>query len=147
MYKIHKRHLALTALTAALLMGSTAITPAHAEGPPPPEAGAPDKPGHDGPGKPEGKHGGKHGDRGAKMFEEADKNKDGALTKQEMLDAHKDRVDDMFEKLDTDKSGTLSKAELDKGREEMRNKMKERYKDKEGKRGGPKDEKPGDKPE
>ena len=145
---MYKRHLALTALTAALLMGSTAITPAHAEdGPPPPEAGAPDKPGHDGPppGGPDGpgKHGGKH-DRGAKMFQEADKNKDGVLTKDEMLNAHKDRVDDMFEKLDTDKSGTLSKAELDKGREEMRNKMKERFKDKGEKRP---DDKGGDKPE
>ena len=145
---MYKRHLALTALTAALLMGGTALSTAHAEdGPPPPEAGAPHEPppgGPDGPppGGPEGGPG-KHGDRGAKMFEEADKNKDGVLTKDEMLDAHKNRVDDMFEKLDADKSGTLSKAELDKGREEMRNKMKERFKDKEGKRG----EKGGDKPE
>ena len=50
---MYKRHLALTALTAALLMGGTALSTAHAEdGPPPPEAGAPHEPppgGPDGP--------------------------------------------------------------------------------------------------
>lgn len=138
---MYKRHMALAALTAALLMGGTSLSTAHAEdGPPPPEAG-----------KYDGKHGKFGKDRGAKMFEEADKNKDGVLTKEEMLEAHKARVDEMFEKFDTDKSGTLTREELDKGREEMRSKMKERFKDrgdKHGdKHGGPKDEKTGDKSE
>lgn len=66
-------------------------------------------------------------------FEEADTNKDGALTKEEMLEAHKKHIDSMFERLDTDKSGTLSKDELDKGRDAMHKKMKERWKNHEQK--------------
>ncbi len=96
------------ALTALILMGAT---PALAED------------GHhkgDGPRK----------DKGARMFENADANKDGKLTKGEMRDAHEKRIDKMFDELDSDKSGDLSKAELDAGRDKMREKMKERLKDK-----------------
>ncbi len=147
---MYKRHLALAALTASLLLGGTALSTAHAEdGPPPPESGAPHEPPPGGPegGPPDRDGPGNHGDRGAKMFEEADKNKDGVLTKEEMLEAHKTRIDDMFEKLDTNKNGNLSKEELAKGREEMRKKMKERFKDRAEKRGEMKDNKGGDKPE
>lgn len=77
-----------------------------------------------------------HGDRGAKMFEEADVNKDGKLTKNEMLASHEKRVDKMFTELDTDKSGDLTKAELDAGRDKMREKMKERMKERKDGKGG-----------
>jgi hypothetical protein len=77
---------------------------------------------------------GSHKDRGAKMFEQADVNKDGKLTKAEMLSSHEKRIDKMFTELDVDKSGDLTKAELDAGREKMRETMKERWKDKKGSR-------------
>lgn len=110
-----KRHLPL-ALATLLLMG--AALPAAAE---------------DGP---KGPHeGGPRGERGAKMFEQADANKDGELTKEEMLKAHEARMDKMFSELDSDKSGTLSKPELDKGREKMRAEMKERFKERMNNRG------------
>ena len=67
-------------------------------------------------------HDGKKHDR----FKEADKNTDGFLTKEEMLDAHKARIDKMFEKTDLDKDGKLSKEEMEKGREEMKKRWKER---------------------
>ncbi len=66
--------------------------------------------------------------RGAARFKEADANKDGFLTKDEMLDAHKKRIDKMFENTDTDKDGKLSTGELEKGREAMRAKFKDRFK-------------------
>lgn len=110
-----KRHLPL-ALATLLLMG--AALPAAAE---------------DGP---KGAHeGGPGKDRGARMFETADADKNGELTKDEMLKAHEQRLDKMFSELDTDKNGTLSKPELDKGREKMRAEMKERFKERMGKRG------------
>lgn len=118
---------ATMALAALILMG-TAL-PAFAE----------EGPKGDGPRK----------DRGAKMFEEADTNKDGKLTKDEMRASHDKRIDKMFSELDTDKSGDLTKAELDAGRDKMREKMKERWKDKkdhapEGKDGGPPPPPPGE---
>lgn len=79
---------------------------------------------------------GHRGDRGAKMFEEADTNKDGKLTKAEMVTSHEKRIDKMFTELDTDKSGDLTKAELDAGRDKMREKMKERMKDRRDGKGG-----------
>ena len=111
-----KRHLPL-ALATLVLMG--AAFPASAED-------APKGPREGGPGK----------DRGAKMFEAADANKDGELTKGEMMGAHQQRIDKMFAELDTDKNGTLSKPELEKGRDKMREAMKERLKDRKNK-GGP----------
>ena len=59
-------------------------------------------------------------------FKEADKNTDGFLTKEEMLEAHKARIDKMFEKADLDKDGKLSKEEMEKSREEMKKRWKER---------------------
>ncbi len=61
-----------------------------------------------------------------KMFERADANKDGLLTKDEMSEAHKKHLDKMFEELDTDKDGKLSKDELAKGRDKMKERFKER---------------------
>ena len=107
-----RHHLALT-LTTALLLG----TPVIAQAAPGTTSPSPETPSTDTKSK------------GSHMFEKADANKDGALTKEEMLNAHKKRIDDMFERLDTDKSNTLSKAELDKGRTEMHKKMKERWKE------------------
>jgi hypothetical protein len=107
-----KHHLSLTLTTAALLLGTPII--AHAEAEPSPSTETKSY---------EAK------DKKFLKFEEADTNKDGALTKEEMLEAHKKRIDAMFERLDTDKNGTLSKAELDKGRDEMHKKMKERWKE------------------
>lgn len=104
----------LLSLALATLLIGTAL-PAMAEDGPP--SGGPGGPG--GPGK----------ERGAKMFEEADLNKDGELTKEEMLGAHQKRLDKMFTDLDTDKNGTLSKPELEKGRTKMREALKERFKD------------------
>lgn len=66
-------------------------------------------------------HEGKKHDR----FKEADKNTDGFLTKEEMLDAHKARIDKMFEKADLDKDGKLSKDEMEQGRAEMKKRWKE----------------------
>ncbi len=68
-------------------------------------------------------------------YMKADANKDGFLTKDEMLAQHKIRLDEMFAKSDTDKDGKLSKDELKKGREAMRAKMKERMKERQEKRG------------
>lgn len=68
-------------------------------------------------------------------YMKADTNKDGFLTKDEMLAQHKIRLDEMFAKSDTDKDGKLSKDELKKGREAMRAKMKERMKERQEKRG------------
>lgn len=45
-----------------------------------------------------------------------------------MRAAQEKRLDDMFEHVDTNKDGKLSKDELHKGKEEMRKKMKARFK-------------------
>lgn len=82
----------------------------------------------DGKGKP-------HYDR----FAEADADKDGFLTKDEMQKAQEKKLDEMFTRTDTDKDGKLSKDEMEKGRAEMRKKWKER---KESMKDGPKGEKP-----
>jgi len=57
----------------------------------------------------------------------ADANKDGFLTKDELMAGAKDRIDKMFAEADTDKDGKLSKDELEKGREAMREKMRQRF--------------------
>ncbi len=67
--------------------------------------------------------------RGAEMFAKADTNKDGFLTKEEMLEAHKAKLDEMFEKIDTNKDGKLSPEEMKKGREAMREKFREKFKE------------------
>lgn len=67
--------------------------------------------------------------RGREMFEKTDTNKDGFISKEEMIASHKARIDDMFEKMDTNKDGKLSQDELKAGREAMRNKFREKYKE------------------
>jgi hypothetical protein len=111
-----RHHFALTLTTAALVLGTPVVAQAAADTSPSTDAKSYDSK-----------------DKKFLKFEEADTNKDGALTKEEMLEAHKKRIDSMFERLDTDKNGTLSKAELDKGRTEMHKKMKERWKNHENK--------------
>ena len=77
------------------------------------------------PAPPAGDHGGPHGP--GRFFQDADANKDGFLTKDEMRDAQTKKLDEMFARLDTDKDGKLSKDELKKGHEEMRAKMRARF--------------------
>jgi len=50
--------------------------------------------------------------RGREMFEKTDTNKDGFISKDEMIASHKARIDDMFEKMDTNKDGMISHNEL-----------------------------------
>jgi Ca2+-binding EF-hand superfamily protein len=71
--------------------------------------------------------GGPHGDKkGAKMMERIDTDKDGFLTKDEMLEAHKARLDEMFERDDTNGDGKLSPEELKAAKESFKDRMKER---------------------
>lgn len=67
--------------------------------------------------------------RGAERFAKADKDGDGFLTKEEMLEEHKVRLDEMFEKTDTDKDGKLSPEEMRQGMQQMREKFREKFKD------------------
>ena len=67
-------------------------------------------------------HGGP-GDR----FGNADLNKDGFLTKAEMMDVQQKRMDKMFSESDTDGDGKLSQAELQAGFKAMREKMRARF--------------------
>lgn len=60
------------------------------------------------------------------MFQNADTNKDGFLTKEEMLAAQQQHIDKMFTSLDTNKDGKLSQDEVQAGRNKMRERMKER---------------------
>lgn len=45
-------------------------------------------------------------------WQDADANKDGAITRDEFVASHKTRSDDMFTKLDTNKDGTISRDEF-----------------------------------
>lgn len=75
--------------------------------------------------------------RREKMFMKADKNGDGFLTKEEMLESHKERIDEMFANMDSNKDNKLSKEEMAKGREAMRAKMKDRWQNRDGQKGSP----------
>lgn len=68
-----------------------------------------------------------HGKFMQRMMQDADTNKDGFLTKDEMLAAHTRRVEQMFADLDTNHDGKLDADELAKGRELMRAKMMQRW--------------------
>ncbi len=116
-----KQQYRLLALTA--LMSATFALPVLAE------EGGPDR----------------QGERDQKRQEhymKADTNKDGFLTKDEMLAQHKKRLDEMFEKSDLNKDGKLSKDEMQKGREAMRAKMKNRMKEWKDKRGNQMEDRP-----
>jgi Spy/CpxP family protein refolding chaperone len=71
----------------------------------------------------------------------ADGNKDGFLTKEEMIDAQRKKIDKMFERTDTDKDGKLSVEERQKAREEMRKRWESRKSGKASPEGGAADEK------
>ena len=60
------------------------------------------------------------------FFTDADANKDGFLTKDEMQKAQEKRLDDMFTRTDTNKDGKLSKDEMKTGRDKMEKRWKER---------------------
>ncbi len=138
-----KRHLALTLTTTALLLGASPFSAVLAEdGTPPADApapeGAPPAPEGAGPGAggPPQQGGLMDPKKGGAMFDQADVDKDGALTRDEMLAAHKKRVNEIFDKLDADKSGTVTKDEMNKGREMLREKLRQHFKGRgEGKRG------------
>ena len=58
-----------------------------------------------------------------KRFERIDKNDDGLLSKDEMIEAHRNRIDKIFLKFDKDGDGKLSKKELRSVRKEMQKKI------------------------
>lgn len=131
--------LTFTALTILLTSGFPALAQESDDTPPPPMGDErPMMRDGEGPHGPKGDRPdfkGKQAEmekRGAEMFAKADTNKDGFLSKEEMLNAHKERIDEMFEKVDTNKDGKLSPEEMKKGREIMREKFKEKMKDKHG---------------
>jgi hypothetical protein len=121
-------------LTAGLLaFSSPVMAEPTADAPtPPPADGAGGPPPTGGPNSPDSKA------RHEKMFMKADKNADGFLTKEEMLESHKEKIDQMFNDSDSDKDGKLSKDEVDKGREVMRAKMKDRWKNRNSQKEGDK---------
>ena len=58
-----------------------------------------------------------------KRFEKIDKNSDGLLTKDEMLEAHRDRIEKLFLKFDKNGDKKLSKRELRAVKKEMRKRI------------------------
>lgn len=59
------------------------------------------------------------------MMEQADTNHDGKISHDEFKAAHEKRMEEMFKKLDANGDGFIDKDEMRKGREAMREKMKE----------------------
>lgn len=73
---------------------------------------------------------GPRGDRDRKrpdFFAMGDTNKDGVITKDEMIAKQTARLDEFFATVDTDKDGKLTREEMEKGRKLMREKMKARF--------------------
>ena len=58
-----------------------------------------------------------------RRFERIDKNDDGLLSKDEMIEAHRNRIDKIFLKFDKDGDSKLSKKELRSVRLEMQKKI------------------------
>ncbi len=58
-----------------------------------------------------------------RRFERIDKNDDGLLSKDEMIEAHRNRIDKIFLKFDKDGDGKLSKKELRSVSKEMQKKI------------------------
>ena len=59
-----------------------------------------------------------------KQFEKIDKNGDGLLSKDEMIQAHRDRIDNLFMKFDKNGDSKLSRKELRAVRQEMKKRIK-----------------------
>ena len=59
-----------------------------------------------------------------KRFEKIDKNSDGLISKEEMMEAHQDRIDKIFLKFDKNGDNKLSKKELAAVKQEMKKKIK-----------------------
>lgn len=59
------------------------------------------------------------------MMEQADTNHDGKISHDEFKAAHEKRMEEMFKKLDANGDGAIDKDEMHKGREMMRERMKE----------------------
>lgn len=83
-----------------------------------------DRPGHERPF--DGPRDDKRGPR-PDFFKDADTDKDGFITKDEMTAKQTARLNELFATVDTDHDGKLSADELEKGRELMRAKMKARF--------------------
>lgn len=66
---------------------------------------------------------GKHCDRKHAM-QDADTNKDGAISHDEFTSAHQKRADEMFTKMDTNKDGKIDQAERDAMHDKMGNHCK-----------------------
>ena len=60
-----------------------------------------------------------------KRFQKIDKNRDGLLSKGEMIKAHLERIDKLFLKFDKNGDNKLSKKELRALRQEMKRRMYE----------------------
>ena len=58
-----------------------------------------------------------------KRFEKIDKNSDGLLSKDEMLEAHRDRIEKLFLKFDKNYDKKLSKKELRAVKQEMKKRI------------------------
>ena len=58
-----------------------------------------------------------------KHFEKIDKNSDGLLSKEEMIEAHRDRINKLFLKFDKNGDKKLSKKELREVRREMKKRI------------------------
>ena len=58
-----------------------------------------------------------------KRFEKIDKNSDGLLSKEEMIEAHRNRIDKLFLKFDKNGDKKLSKKELRAVKKEMKKKI------------------------
>ena len=58
-----------------------------------------------------------------KRFEKIDKNRDGLLSKDEMIEAHRVRIDNLYEKFDKNNDDKLSKKELRAVRKEMKKRI------------------------
>ena len=58
-----------------------------------------------------------------KRFEKIDKNGDGLLSKDEMIEAHRVRIDNLYEKFDKDDDEKLSKKELRAVSKEMKKRI------------------------
>lgn len=68
------------------------------------------------------------GDRGAKMFEKLDTDKDGVISEAEFLTKSKER----FAEMDADKNGSVTPEEAKAAHEKMREKWKEHKAKKDG---------------